>query len=34
MKVSREGDEEVYSIKWKDVVVLLQSPVINSLNIK
>lgn len=34
MKVSHEGDDEVYSIKWKDVVILSQSMVINPLNIK
>lgn len=34
MQVCRQGEEAVYSIQWKDVVVLLQSPVVNSLNIK
>ena len=34
MQVCRQGEETVYSIQWKDVVVLLQSPVVNSLNIK
>lgn len=34
MQVSKQGGESVYIIQWKDVVVLLQSPVINSLNVK
>ena len=34
MQVYRQGEETVYSIQWKDVVVLLQNPVINQLNIK
>ena len=34
MQVCRQGEETVYSIQWKDVVVLLQNPVINQLNIK
>lgn len=34
MQVCRQGEETVYSIQWKDVVVLLQNPVINSLNIR
>ena len=34
MKVSGEGDREVFSISWDDVVVLLGSPVIRILRIK
>lgn len=34
MQVCRQGEETVYSIQWRDVVVLLQNPVINSLNIR
>lgn len=34
MQVCRQGEEPVYSIQWKDVVLLLQNPVINSLNVK
>lgn len=34
MKVSYEGDREVFSISWDDVIVLLGSQVIKTLNIK
>ncbi len=34
MKVDREGDELVYRIDWKDVVLLLENPVVKSLKIK
>lgn len=34
MQVCRQGDEPLYSIQWKDVVLLLQNPVINRLNIR
>lgn len=34
MQVCRQGDEALYSIQWKDVVLLLQNPVVNRLNIK
>ena len=34
MQVCRQGEEQIYSIQWKDVVVLLQNPVINQLNIR
>ena len=34
MQVCRQGEDTVYNIQWKDVVVLLQSSVVNSLNIK
>ena len=34
MRVCKDGEETVYSIQWKDVVVLLHHPVINSLIIK
>ena len=33
MKVVRAGDEEVYRINWKDVVLLLENPVVKSLKI-
>lgn len=34
MKVVRTGDEEVYRINWKDVVLLLENPVVKSLKIR
>ncbi|ADV43954.1 hypothetical protein Bache_1976 [Bacteroides helcogenes P 36-108] len=34
MRVSHDDDEEVYSITWKDVALLLQNPVAKSLDIK
>ncbi len=34
MKVERDGDEPVYRIDWKDVVLLLENPVVKSLKIK
>lgn len=34
MKVSHEGDKAVFTISWDDVVVLLGSPVVKTLNIK
>lgn len=34
MKVSCEGDREVFSISWDDVVVLLGSPVIKALKVR
>lgn len=34
MKVEKKGDETVYSIKWEDVVLLLENAVKNKLNIK
>ena len=34
MQLCRQGDETIYSIQWKDVVVLLQNPVINQLSIR
>lgn len=33
-KVVREGNETVYRIEWKDVVTLLESPVVKTLKIK
>ena len=33
MKVSHDGDSPIYSIDWKDVVVLLQSLVVNELKV-
>ena len=34
MQVEREGDERVYRIDWKDVVLLLENPIVKSLKIK
>ena len=34
MKVEREGNEKVYRIDWKDVVLLLENPIIKSLKIR
>lgn len=34
MKVTWEGEEKVYHIDWKDVVTLLESPVVKTLKIK
>lgn len=34
MKVVREGDEETYRIDWKDVVLLLESPMRKYMRIK
>ena len=34
MRVEREGDERVYRIDWKDVVLLLESPIVKSLKIR
>ena len=34
MQVCRQGDEALYSIQWKDAVLLLQNSVINRLNIR
>lgn len=34
MKVSHEGDKAVFTISWDDVVVLLGSPVVKTLNTK
>lgn len=34
MKVVHEGDDFIYSIDWKDVVLLLESPVVKKLNIR
>lgn len=34
MKVEREGGELVYRIDWKDVVLLLESPIVKTLKIK
>lgn len=33
LKVERDGDENVYRIDWKDVVTLLESPVVKTLKI-
>lgn len=34
LRVEREGDERVYRIEWKDVVTLLESPVVKTLKIR
>ena len=34
MKVDYDGDERVYRIDWKDVVLLLENPIVNTLKIK
>ena len=34
MKVEREGTERVYRIDWKDVVLLLESPIVKTLKIR
>ena len=34
MKVEREGGELVYRIDWKDVVLLLESPIVKTLKIR
>jgi transposase len=34
MKVEREGNERVYRIDWKDVVLLLESPIVKTLKIR
>ncbi len=34
MKVDYEGGKAIYSINWKDIVLLLESPVIKVLRIK
>ena len=34
MKVEREGTERVYRIAWKDVVLLLESPIVKTLKIR
>ena len=34
MKVEREGNERVYRIDWKDVVLLLENPIVKTLKIR
>ena len=34
MKVCREGGERVYRIDWRDVVLLLENPIVQELKIK
>jgi len=34
MKIVKVGDETTYRIDWKDVVLLLENPIIKSLNIR
>lgn len=33
MKVERDGDELVYRIDWRDVVLLLENPIVKTLKI-
>ena len=33
-KVEREGNARVYRIDWKDVVILLESPIVKTLKIR
>jgi hypothetical protein len=34
MKVEKKGDETVYRINWKDVVLLLENPIVKTLKIR
>ena len=34
MRIVKEGDDVTYRINWKDVVLLLENPIIKSLNIR
>ena len=34
MKVCREGGEKVYRIDWRDVVLLLENPIVKELKIR
>lgn len=34
MKIVKVGDETTYRIDWKDVVLLLENPIIKSLSIR
>ena len=34
MKVTRNGEEKAYRIDWKDVVLLLENPIVKELKIK
>lgn len=34
MKVEREGKERVYRIDWKDVVLLLENPIVKTLKVR
>ena len=34
MKVEREGKDKVYRIDWRDVVLLLENPIIKTLKIR
>ena len=34
MKVVRKGEEKAYRIDWRDVVLLLENPIVKKLNIK
>lgn len=34
MKVTKNGDDSVYRIDWKDVVLILENPVVRQLNIR
>ena len=34
MKIVKEGNKTTYRIDWKDVVLLLENPIIKSLNVR
>ena len=34
MKLEIDGDEKIYKVDWKDVVLLLESPVVKTFKIK
>lgn len=34
MKVEKKGDETVYRINWKDMVLLLENPIVKTLKIR
>lgn len=34
MKIEREGEEIVYRIDWKDIVLLLENPIVKTLRIR
>lgn len=34
MRVEREGNEKVYRIDWKDVVLLLENPIVKTLKVR
>lgn len=34
MKVERNGEDTIYKINWQDVVLLLENPIVKTLNIR